>query len=383
MKRIMLFIVLVLFAFIDNVKADGVGATISVTGNKYPGSDITIIVTTTGVSETDSIASYDINLSVNSLLTFKSCKDRSNQSLSSPSVSETFSLTANTPLLTCTYTISSYAAVGTTIPVSFTESILTKSDESGVLLTETQNIVVQKLLSSIATLNSLTVDKGTLSPTFNKDILSYNVTVDGGIEAIIISALKTDASSTVSGLGQKTLNYGNNKFNIIVTSENKTQKTYVVNVNRADDRSNDSTLKSLTITSETLSPTFKSSIKEYMMTVKGDVEDLDVKAVANSSKATVKVEGNYELIEGLNIITITVTAENGTKSEYRITVTKEGNKEVAVTNQKENQTKEVAKEATSRDYSMLLYVIMAGTLVLLIALGIYILMVIDKKPNKM
>jgi hypothetical protein len=41
------------------------------------------------------------------------------------------------------------------------------------------------------------------------------------------------------------------------------------------------------------------------------------------------------------------------------------------------------KGSYSGDYSMLLYIIMAGSLVLLIAVGIYILIVIDEKQNKM
>ncbi len=383
MKKLILFIVLLLISFVDNVKADEIGATISVTGDKYPGSDVTIIVTTNGLTETNPIVSYDINLTTHSLLDFKSCKDRNNQPLTSPSVSEIVSLNTDVPLLTCTFKISNEAASNTTMPISFNESILTNSDEIDIPLIGSQSIVVQKLLSSIATLNSITLDKGTLSPNFNKDVLSYNVIVDGGVETINISAVKTDTLSTVSGLGSKTLNYGNNKFNIIVTAENKTQKTYVVNINRTDNRSTDSSLKSLTITSGKIDPVFKSSVREYTMIVKSDVKDLEVKAIATSSKATVKVIGNNDLIEGMNIVTITVTAENGKKTDYIVTVMKEEKNDVKVTNEEKKETKEVVKDATSKDYSMLLYIVMASTLILLIALGIYILVAIDKKPNKM
>lgn len=383
MKKLILFIVLLLISFVDNVKADEIGATISVTGDKYPGSDVTIIVTTNGLTETNSIVSYDINLTTHSLLDFKSCKDRNNQPLTSPSVSEIVSLNTDVPLLTCTFKISSEAAANTTMPISFNESILINSDEIDIPLIGSQSIVVQKLLSSIATLNSITLDKGTLSPNFNKDVLSYNVIVDGGVETINISAVKTDTLSTVSGLGLKTLNYGNNRFNIVVTAENKTQKTYVVNINRTDNRSTDSSLKSLIIASGKINPVFKSSVREYTMTVKSDVKDLEVKAIATSSKATVKVIGNNDLIEGMNIVTITVTAENGKKTDYIVTVMKEEKNDVKVTNEEKKETKEVVKDTTSKDYSMLLYIVMASTLILLIALGIYILVAIDKKPNKM
>jgi len=382
MKKVILFIVLFSIVFIDDVRADGIGATLSVTGNKYPGSDVIITVKTVGVTDTESLVSYDIDLSVDSLLTFKSCKDRNNQELTSASSSEEVSLTTDVTLLTCNYSISSEAVVGTSITISFNESILTDVEETDIPLTGSESIVVQKLLSSVATLNSITLNKGLLSPKFNKDTLSYTVTVEGGAESINISAVKTDDMATVSGLGMKTLNYGNNKFNILVTAENKNQKTYVLNINRTDDRSTDSTLKSLIIDSGDLKPVFKSSVKEYTMSVKADIEDLQVKTVTNSSKATVKIMGNNDLAVGINIITITVTAENGNTTDYILTVTKEEKESIIVTNEDKKESKEVINNTSKKDSSMLLYIVMAGTLILFIALGIYLLITIDKKTNK-
>ena len=382
MKKVILFIVLFLIVFVDDVRADEIGATLSVTSNGYPGSDVTITVKTVGVTDTDSIVSYDIDLAVDSLLTFKSCKDRNDQSLTTPSVSEEVSLNTDVTLLTCNYSISSEAVVGTSIAISLNESILTDNDGNDIPLTGSEIIVVQKLLSSVATLNNITLDKGVLSPKFNTDTLSYTVTVEGGVESINISAVKTDDTATVSGLGTKTLNYGNNKFNIVVTAENKTQKTYVLNIYRTDDRSTDSTLKSLIIDSGELKPVFKSSVKEYTVTIKSDIEDLAVKTVANSNKATVKVVGNNDLAVGINIITITVTAENGNTTDYILTVIKEEKESVIVKNEDKNEPKEVINNTSKKDSGMLLYIVMAGTLILFIALGIYLLITIDKKSNK-
>ena len=69
------------------------------------------------------------------------------------------------------------------------------------------------------------------------------------------------------------------------------------------------------------------------MDIDSDVDSIDVNAVPNSDKATVTVEGNTGLKEGMNNITIKVTAEDGTVSTYVINVTKKA-KAVASTTTK-------------------------------------------------
>ena len=81
---------------------------------------------------------------------------------------------------------------------------------------------------------------------------------------------------------------------------------------------------------------FRQGTTTYNVTVPNDVESVEVYATKADSKATVAGTGTKTLQEGANTLTVTVTAEDGTKKTYTINVTRE-----AVTeNEDENTTDE-------------------------------------------
>lgn len=86
-------------------------------------------------------------------------------------------------------------------------------------------------------------------------------------------------------------------------------------------------LKSLVLEGTDLAPEFKASVTEYTAIVGLDVETIEVIAEAEDSKATVIVNGNENLEEGENKITVTVEAEAGNRKVYTIIVTKTLNEE--------------------------------------------------------
>lgn len=88
-------------------------------------------------------------------------------------------------------------------------------------------------------------------------------------------------------------------------------------------KSSDATLKELTIKEGTITPEFKADVKEYQVSVPNEITQINVTATPTDSKATVKVEGNKDLKEGENPVTVTVTAEDGTTAKYTINVTRE------------------------------------------------------------
>ena len=88
-------------------------------------------------------------------------------------------------------------------------------------------------------------------------------------------------------------------------------------------KSSDATLKELTIKEGTITPEFKADVKEYQVSVTNEITQINVTATPTDSKATVKVEGNKDLKEGENPVTVTVTAEDGTTAKYTINVTRE------------------------------------------------------------
>lgn len=81
-------------------------------------------------------------------------------------------------------------------------------------------------------LNSLSVSGGSLTPTFNKFTLNYDVTVENSVSSITINAAAIDGGAKVSGTGNHSLNVGNNAIGIKVTAPNGNVRTYTVNVNR-------------------------------------------------------------------------------------------------------------------------------------------------------
>lgn len=90
-------------------------------------------------------------------------------------------------------------------------------------------------------------------------------------------------------------------------------------------KSGDNSLKSLTISPGSLSPSFKPATTKYTASVGADVTSIAVDAQVSNSKATVEsVTGNTNLEMGENQIKIVVKAENGTTATYTITVNRGG-----------------------------------------------------------
>ncbi len=87
-------------------------------------------------------------------------------------------------------------------------------------------------------------------------------------------------------------------------------------------KSNDATLKSLSITGVQLTPEFNPSITSYVASINSDVTDVEVIAEVNNEKAKYEIVGNENLQDGENTIIITVTAEDGTVTNYEIKLTK-------------------------------------------------------------
>lgn len=89
-------------------------------------------------------------------------------------------------------------------------------------------------------------------------------------------------------------------------------------------KSSNAYLSKLQINQEGLTPNFNKNKTSYTVTVGENVNDLKVTAVAEDSKSKVAISGNTGLKNGDNKVYITVTAQDGTKKVYTITVTKTG-----------------------------------------------------------
>ena len=73
---------------------------------------------------------------------------------------------------------------------------------------------------------------GTLSPEFNEDITSYEVTLPNEITKLALSALPQIDSSKVTIKGNDNLIVGQNKVTITVTAQDGSEKIYTITVTR-------------------------------------------------------------------------------------------------------------------------------------------------------
>ncbi len=213
-----------------------------------------------------------------------------------------------------------YKAVGTNCSavITYVNDQVGTIDSIGV--SANNSSVTVKSLSNDNNLTSLTTSVGSVN--FSANTTSYSLNVDSSVSSININATAVNGAS-VSGIGSKSLNYGNNTFYINVTSASGIKKTYTITVNRKDDRSTNNNLSSLTINDGTLTPDFSSSNTSYKIIVPFEVEDLNIKAVASDSKSKVTISNNTGLIsEETKDVYVKVTAENGSVKTYTISTTR-------------------------------------------------------------
>lgn len=87
-------------------------------------------------------------------------------------------------------------------------------------------------------------------------------------------------------------------------------------------KSNNNNLSGLTISNVTMNPAFNSSITTYNATVDYSVSSVEVSANKAHDKASVSGTGKVDLKVGTNTIKVEVTAEDGSKKTYNITITR-------------------------------------------------------------
>jgi uncharacterized repeat protein (TIGR02543 family) len=176
--------------------------------------------------------------------------------------------------------------------------------------------VNRALPSNDANLSVLSVSPGDLTPAFDAGTPNYTVDVPNSATSIDVTATANHPEATVS-ISDRTLNVGANTVTVTVSAEDGTENVYTLTVNRAS--SDDANLKSLTVSSGILSPSFNPTTTGYTVNVPNSATSINVTATANHSAATVSVNGGT-LNVGANTVTVTVTAENGTTKDYTLTV---------------------------------------------------------------
>lgn len=88
-------------------------------------------------------------------------------------------------------------------------------------------------------------------------------------------------------------------------------------------KSSDATLKSLSASGYTLSPSFKANTTLYTVTVPSTATTIKLEGATNHNKATVSGLGNITLAGNETVATIKVTAEDGSVKTYTVKIEKE------------------------------------------------------------
>ena len=169
---------------------------------------------------------------------------------------------------------------------------------------------------------------------------SLNVRESYTTNSDVIGSLSVGQSVTVTGIGDgwTRISYGGQTAYVIssgLTSEkpkdeseeakekpDEKEQEEKENDEEDKDKSNIKSLSSLTVEQYKLEPEFDPDITEYAVTVGGDVEKLNIEAMAEDANSTIEILGNSGLLIGENTINIKVTAEDGTVRTYTINVTK-------------------------------------------------------------
>ena len=329
MKKILKTIILLLILNISFVKSADFTTSASGNGTITAGGTVTITFkanSNIGLMGIRGSLSYDKNL-----LELTSSKAGSGYALTmgslvvldraEPPKDKNGNLIKTFTFMTLKFKAKSSFSVGSNTTITL--SNVTGSDGTRTLSGSTSKLTV-KVASSDNNLSNLTIDSKQISG-FKSSTTSYKMVVKNTVSKVTIGATASDSGAKVSGTGTKNLSIYNNTFRVNVTSAAGTTKTYTIVIVRKDAngyagaRSKDNKLKSLTI--EGYEIPFDPATNEYELSVKNEVTNLDVKAVANDSSAKVDITNN-PLNVGLNKIVIKVTAEDESKNEYVINVTR-------------------------------------------------------------
>lgn len=218
MKNIYKYISLIMICFVALIsEVAAAGYSINVTSKSVTiGNSVTLTI-----NGSDIAGKFNISSSNSSVISVSSSSvwiDNNSQSITLN--------TKNTGSATITISptdVTSYG--GETITGNKTITITVNKKQTS---TSTNKPAAPKSANSY--LSSITIDGYELDNKFDKETLEHSVTVKEGTEKIKINAQLADSSATVTGTGEKTVTEGLNTFEIVVTAENGSKRTYTLKV---------------------------------------------------------------------------------------------------------------------------------------------------------
>lgn len=189
-------------------------------------------------------------------------------------------------------------------------------------------------------------------------------------DSVSISDLKASYAGEEILLEENELNvdyvvtFENNKGGDVDDSKNEVVPTPLNNQTIVTSRvkSSDSYLTDLKISGVDFE--FSPYTYKYEITVANDVNSLDLSVILSSNLATYSVYGNENFKVGENVVTVVVTAEDGSTHTYTLIVNKEKAKDSA--KDKDEDTTEKKESSTSRIIIIILIILVIIGLIYLI-----------------
>jgi hypothetical protein len=193
-------------------------------------------------------------------------------------------------------------------------------------------------VSPVVELASLSVTPGTLQPSFSGSNTEYTVDLSNNVTSVTVTAQPAVAGDSVTINGAATTSRSidlgeagtTTPVTVVVSESGTNSRTYTVLFRKASLTGNNS-LRSLSISPGSLEPGFNANTLSYEVSVASNVTSLRVTPTLADPAATITVNGQTAASgqaqtiplrdPGLTtILTITVTAQNGSQKPYFITV---------------------------------------------------------------
>lgn len=332
MKKILIkFIILItsIFIFCNNVFA--YTSTLSPSKTTVnPGDTFTIKVNLSGITNGLGSAEYTLGFD-NSLFEVTKISTTASHNTLTSSIKLTFvDMTGANPKQNGTFATITFKAKNITTDKTGTFTLTSKetSDSSGKSISSSNKGTSVKvhIPDTDNTLKNLTINGSTVSG-FSSNTLNYTYKTESS--SIKIEATANSSKAEITGTGTKSVGYGTNNYNIVVTAENGSKKTYKITVTRPDNRETINTLESLSIDGYTITPEFNKNTTSYTLNVENDIEKIKINAIKTSTKSSFASgygPREVKLEYGKNTIYVKVKAENENENTYTITIYRKDNR---------------------------------------------------------
>ena len=282
-----------------------------------------------------------LNLSDVSISTFKTVTTSYNAQVANSVTETTVTPTVNHSGASYVIKLGGVTDSDDVIPLGVGKNVITvevTAEDDSTTQTYTVNVTRAEPPSTDATLSGLTL-KDVNFGTFSSGTTSYTASVANIVTETTVTPTLNDSGAryviklggVVDADGVIALNVGSNVITVEVTAEDDTTtKMYAVTVTRAEPPSTDATLKGLTLSAVDFG-TFDSTTSSYTAQVVNSVSQTTVTPTLNDSGAryVIKLDGVTDtdgvipLSVGSNVITVDVTAEDGSTGQtYTVNVTR-------------------------------------------------------------